>query len=133
MKASHAQPGVLRLRHVEGRVPGPPDRPRRLLAPAPLRRGDLAVYGADLGAYHAANFAARYPDVVSRVICFSPEGEKLGKIRMPTMVSNLTFGTAGPEVMECVAGSCEYRLEGSCDAFWQWQQVGDCRLVTRSG
>lgn len=27
--------------------------------------------------------------------------------------SNLTFGTAGPEVMECVAGSCEYRLEGS--------------------
>lgn len=26
--------------------------------------------------------------------------------------SNLTFGTAGPEVMECVAGSCEYRLSG---------------------
>ena len=26
----------------------------------------------------------------------------------------------------------EYRLGGSCDAFWQWQQVGDCRLVTRA-
>lgn len=25
----------------------------------------------------------------------------------------------------------EYRLAGSCDAFWRWQQVGDCRLVTR--
>jgi hypothetical protein len=25
----------------------------------------------------------------------------------------------------------EYRLGGDCDAFWQWQQVGDCRLVTR--
>lgn len=25
----------------------------------------------------------------------------------------------------------EYRIGGSCDAFWQWQQVGDCRLVTR--
>lgn len=25
----------------------------------------------------------------------------------------------------------EYRLGGSCDAFWQWQQMGDCRLVTR--
>lgn len=25
----------------------------------------------------------------------------------------------------------EYRLEGSCDAFWQWQQVGDCQLVSR--
>lgn len=35
------------------------------------QRGDLVVYGASFGAYHAANFAARYPDVVSRAICFS--------------------------------------------------------------
>jgi esterase/lipase superfamily enzyme len=35
------------------------------------QRGDLAVYGASFGAYHAANFAARYPDLVSRAICFS--------------------------------------------------------------
>ena len=35
------------------------------------QRGDLAVYGASFGAYHAANFAARYPDVVSRAVCFS--------------------------------------------------------------
>ena len=35
------------------------------------QRGDLTVYGASFGAYHAANFAARYPDVVSRAICFS--------------------------------------------------------------
>ena len=35
------------------------------------QRGDLAVYGASFGAYHAANFAAKYPDVVSRAICFS--------------------------------------------------------------
>jgi esterase/lipase superfamily enzyme len=35
------------------------------------QRGDLAVYGASFGAYHAANFAARYPDVVSHAICFS--------------------------------------------------------------
>lgn len=35
------------------------------------QRGDLAVYGSSFGAYHAANFAARYPDVVSRAICFS--------------------------------------------------------------
>lgn len=35
------------------------------------RRGDLAVYGAGLGAYHAANLAARYPDLVSRAVCFS--------------------------------------------------------------
>ena len=35
------------------------------------QRGDLAVYGASFGAYHASNFAARYPDVVSRAILFS--------------------------------------------------------------
>ena len=35
------------------------------------RRGDLTVYGASFGAYHAANFTARYPDLVSRAVCFS--------------------------------------------------------------
>jgi esterase/lipase superfamily enzyme len=34
-------------------------------------RDDLAVYGASFGAYHAANFAARYPDIVRRAILFS--------------------------------------------------------------
>ena len=27
--------------------------------------------------------------------------------------STLTFGTGAPEVMECVGGSCEYRLAGT--------------------
>lgn len=35
------------------------------------QRGDLAVYGASFGAYHASNFAGRHPDVVSRAILFS--------------------------------------------------------------
>lgn len=34
-------------------------------------RADLIVYGASFGAYHAANFAARYPEQVSRAILFS--------------------------------------------------------------
>ena len=34
-------------------------------------RTDLMVYGASFGAYHASNFAARHPDVISRAICFS--------------------------------------------------------------
>ncbi len=25
----------------------------------------------------------------------------------------------------------EYRIDGSCEAFWEWQQVGGCPLVTR--
>lgn len=35
------------------------------------QRGDLVLFGASFGAYHAANFASRYPDLVSRAICFS--------------------------------------------------------------
>ncbi|BEU97089.1 pyrimidine/purine nucleoside phosphorylase [Acidovorax sp. DW039] len=27
--------------------------------------------------------------------------------------ATLTFNTGAPEIMECVAGSCEYRLEGT--------------------
>lgn len=26
----------------------------------------------------------------------------------------------------------EYRLDGSCDAFWEWLQYGECRLVDRT-
>lgn len=35
------------------------------------QRSDIMVYGASFGAYHAANLAARHPDVISRAICFS--------------------------------------------------------------
>lgn len=34
-------------------------------------RADLVAYGASFGGYHAANFALRHPDLVSRVIAFS--------------------------------------------------------------
>jgi uncharacterized protein YaiE (UPF0345 family) len=34
--------------------------------------------------------------------------------------AELTFNTAAPEIMECVAGSCEYRLAGSP----AWQKCG---------
>jgi len=34
-------------------------------------RHDLAVYGASFGAYHAANFACRYPEAVAKAITFS--------------------------------------------------------------
>jgi esterase/lipase superfamily enzyme len=34
-------------------------------------RRDLAVYGASFGAYHAANFACRYPEAVAKAITFS--------------------------------------------------------------
>jgi uncharacterized protein YaiE (UPF0345 family) len=37
--------------------------------------------------------------------------------------ATLTFNTGAPEIMECVAGSCEYRLKGS-DA-WIASGAGD--------
>lgn len=37
--------------------------------------------------------------------------------------STLTFGTGAPEVMECVGGSCEYRLAGTDT--WLRSSVGE--------
>ncbi len=34
-------------------------------------RWDLGVFGADLGAYHAASFAGRYPGLVTKAVLFS--------------------------------------------------------------
>jgi len=39
------------------------------------------------------------------------------------LASTLTFNTAAAEIMECVAGACEYKLAGS-DA-WQKSGPGD--------
>ena len=36
--------------------------------------------------------------------------------------STLTFNTGAAEVMECVAGSCEYKLQGSSE--WQTSAAG---------
>jgi len=37
--------------------------------------------------------------------------------------ATLTFNTGAPEVMECVAGSCDYMLEGSDT--WQTSKAGE--------
>ncbi len=34
-------------------------------------REDMGVFGCSFGAYHAANFAARYPRVVTKAVCLS--------------------------------------------------------------
>lgn len=47
---------------------------------------------------------------VSHAITF-PDGTK--KSVGVVLPATLTFGTAAPEIMECVAGSCEYRLAGT--------------------
>lgn len=47
-----------------------------------------------------------------------PDGTK--KSVGVVLPATLTFGTGAPEIMECVAGGCEYKLAGS-DA---WLQCG---------
>ena len=39
------------------------------------------------------------------------------------LAASLTFGTAAAEIMECVAGACEYKLDGSDE--WQKSGPGD--------
>lgn len=34
-------------------------------------RPDMATYGCSFGGYHAANFAGRHPDVITKAVCFS--------------------------------------------------------------
>jgi len=34
-------------------------------------RSDLGLFGCSFGAYHAANFAGRHPDIVNKAVCFS--------------------------------------------------------------
>lgn len=47
-----------------------------------------------------------------------PDGSK--KSVGVVLPAELTFGTAAPEVMECVAGSCAYLLAGQTE----WHSVG---------
>jgi esterase/lipase superfamily enzyme len=47
---------------------------RHELAPyvqARAQRPDMGVFGCSFGGYHAANFACRYPDLVTKAVCFS--------------------------------------------------------------
>jgi uncharacterized protein YaiE (UPF0345 family) len=57
---------------------------------------------------------------VSHAITF-PDGTK--KSVGVVLPATLTFGTGAPEVMECVAGSCDYKLAGT-DA-WVTSGPGD--------
>ena len=47
---------------------------------------------------------------VSHGITYTDGSKKSVGVILP---SNLTFNTDAPEIMECVAGSCEYKLAGS--------------------
>jgi len=56
---------------------------------------------------------------VSHTVVFPDGTKKSVGVIMP---SRLTFNTGAPEIMECVAGSCRYRLAGGD---WQSSQAGE--------
>ena len=57
---------------------------------------------------------------VSHGITFSDGSKKSVGVILP---ATLTFNTGAPEIMECVAGSCEYKLDGA-DA-WVQSSAGE--------
>ena len=57
---------------------------------------------------------------VSHTLTFPDGSKKSVGVVLP---ATLTFGTAAPEIMECVGGSCEYRLAGSTE--WQRSSAGE--------
>ena len=57
---------------------------------------------------------------VSHGITFADGTKKSVGVVLP---ATLTFNTGAPEIMECVAGSCEYKLDGT-DA-WVKSAAGD--------
>jgi uncharacterized protein YaiE (UPF0345 family) len=57
---------------------------------------------------------------VSHGITFADGTKKSVGVVLP---ATLTFNTGAPEIMECVAGNCEYRLAGS--AAWVKSVAGE--------
>ena len=57
---------------------------------------------------------------VSHTVLFADGTKKTIGVIFP---SSLTFNTGAPEVMECVGGSCEYKLAGSTE--WRKSAAGE--------
>ena len=57
---------------------------------------------------------------VSHGITFADGTQKSVGVVLP---ATLTFNTGAPEIMECVAGSCEYKLKGNDT--WVKSNAGD--------
>ncbi|MEW6678053.1 MAG: pyrimidine/purine nucleoside phosphorylase [Pseudomonadota bacterium] len=56
---------------------------------------------------------------VSHTVQFADGSKKSVGVVLP---ASLTFNTGAPEIMECVAGACRYRLKGED---WKTSQAGE--------
>jgi len=66
---------------------------------------------------------------VSHAITFADGTKKSVGVILP---ATLTFNTGVPEIMECVAGYCEYKLDGSHDWVKSALVKNSTCLATRS-
>ena len=67
------------------------------------------------------------------VVDFSPELPQDATTASTSTGSLLLRGALNRTVLQFpTVDEVEYRLGGSCDAFWDFQQVGRCRIVTRA-
>ena len=82
-----------------------------------IRNGNIFMATDKIDGVSVNTQASVYFDgkCVSHGITYADGTKKSVGVVLP---STLTFNTGAPEVMECVAGSCEYQLAGQAD----WQQ-----------
>jgi spore germination protein GerM len=92
---------------------------------------------AERAAGQSSFFSAETADILAGVT-ITDDGTAVVDLREPvdgasTSSGQLAFrGALNRTVLQFpTVERVEYRLDGSCDAFWSWQQVGTCQLVTR--
>jgi hypothetical protein len=89
--------------------------------------------GVSAFTYHPATTASVTITGRRAVIDFSPELADDATTATTSTGSLLFQGALGRTVLQfATVDEVEYRLDGSCEAFWEWQQVGGCRVVTRA-
>jgi hypothetical protein len=89
--------------------------------------------GVSAFTYHAATTATVSLAGGRAVIDFSPELPEDATTATTSTGSLLFQGALNRTVLQfATVDEVEYRLGGSCEAFWEWQQVGGCPIVTRA-
>lgn len=89
--------------------------------------------GVSAFTYHAATTASVTITGGRAVIDFSPELPQDATTASTSTGSMLFRGALNRTVLQFpTVDEVEYRLGGSCEAFWEWQQVGGCPIVTRA-
>jgi hypothetical protein len=89
--------------------------------------------GVSAFTYHPATTASVTITGGRAVVDFSPELPRDATTASTSTGSLLFRGALDRTVLQFpTVDEVEYRLGGSCEAFWEWQQVGGCPVVTRA-